>query len=168
MTRFAPASTAWRSTLRDAIAVVTTPEMTVAGSPALMVSTVSVFHSTPIFFLIRSMTSAAERGATADTRRVDANGAAIADTVSAPNSRRDRGVMVRRSEVLPFPGVAIDQIAYSMRGVLPEWMMHRLRHEHVESAFTRTTSVRAEAGHYIRVTSAADNTDDTKAFMRLL
>ena len=46
----------------EAIAVVTTPETTVAGSPALMVSNVSGFHSTPMFFLMRSMTSVAEMG----------------------------------------------------------------------------------------------------------
>jgi hypothetical protein len=67
MTMLAPASTARRSTLKDAIAVVTTPATTVAGSPALIVSTVSGFHSTPMCFLIRSRTSAAEMDAPADT-----------------------------------------------------------------------------------------------------
>jgi len=49
--------TASLSTGNVAIDVVTTPVTTAAGLPALNVSTVSGFHSTPTCFLIRSITS---------------------------------------------------------------------------------------------------------------
>ena len=113
MIRFAPASTARRSTNMDAIAVVTTPETAVAGSPALMVSKVSGFHSRPMFFLMRSMTSVAEMGALAVTPPVSAKGAATAETARAPNSLLERGVRVR-SSARDFFGVAIETTVYSM------------------------------------------------------
>ena len=105
----------------DAIAVVTTPETTVAGSPALMVSNVSGFHSTPMLFLMRSMTSVAEMGGLVVRRLVSANGAAMAETVRAPNSRRDREGMPPWS-ARDFLGVAIDGTVYSRCGVGHEWV----------------------------------------------
>ncbi len=92
MTRFAPAFTACCSTASVAIDVVTTPVTTVEGSPALTVSTVSAFHSTPMFFLMRSIRSCAvTRGPPAT--RLTASGAAATAAASAVNSRRDRSAM---------------------------------------------------------------------------
>ena len=119
----------------EAIAVVTTPETTVAGSPALMVSNVSGFHSTPMFFLMRSMTSVAEMGGLAVSALVRANGAAMAETVRAPNSLLDRGVVLRQAVVgRRSLNVAINGRVYSRcgerdRSAGPALVMGRIRIE---------------------------------------
>ena len=77
MTRFAPDFTACCSTASVAIDVVTTPVTTVEGSPALIASTVSAFHSTPMFFLMRSISSCAViggRGRAVDRERGGGDG----------------------------------------------------------------------------------------------
>ena len=98
---FAPASTAWRRIAIDASAVVTTPVTIVAASPALSVSTVSVFQSTPMPFLIRSTMSPAETAGAACVERARTSGAATVAAVSAANCLRVRSVMLRIPSLMP-------------------------------------------------------------------
>src|SRR5262245_44561217 len=95
MTRFAPACTAFCSTSSVAIEVVTTPVTTVDGSPALKVSTVSLLHSTPMFFLMRSTISCAVTPALVRTAAGENTNVvpAAPPTVSATNLRRERWVI---------------------------------------------------------------------------
>src|SRR5215203_5002924 len=104
MTRFAPAFTAFCSTSSVAMEVVTTPVTTVDGSPALNVSTSSLLHSTPMFFLIRSTISCAVIAAAPPSpsgpRRTSASslftvsGRAMAPAAASDtNSRREMNVM---------------------------------------------------------------------------
>jgi|HubBroStandDraft_6_1064221.scaffolds.fasta_scaffold1088400_1 hypothetical protein len=86
--RFAPTFTALPSTSNDASAVVTIPVTVVEGSPALNVSTVSGFQPTPMFFLIRSMTSCA---VTALPIERASGVAATPVAISATNLRRETG-----------------------------------------------------------------------------
>ena len=74
----APAFTACWSTAIVAIEVVTIPLAMVDGSPAFTLSTESGFHSTPMFFLMRSITSSAVMAAAPDNVLAHANGAAAA------------------------------------------------------------------------------------------
>ncbi len=90
----APRSTACRSTASEAIAVVTMPVIVVAGSPALMASTVSGFGSPPRPFLMRSTTSAAVTAAGAEAAALRDPSMAAADVARAANSRRVRRVSV--------------------------------------------------------------------------
>src|SRR3984885_7445705 len=87
--RFAPAFTALPSTSNDASAVVTIPVTAVEGSPALNVSTVYGFQSTPMFFLIRSTISCAVTALPIE-RAISPSGAvATPVAVSATNLRRE-------------------------------------------------------------------------------
>ena len=73
--------------------VVTIPLAIVDGLPAFTVSTESSFHSTPMFALMRSITSPAVMAAAPDSSLAHANGAAAA---RAANSRLERSAMDRR------------------------------------------------------------------------
>src|SRR5688572_13808364 len=90
MMTLAPAFTACWSTAIVAIEVVTIPLTMVDGSPAFTLSTESSFHSTPMFFLMRSITSSAVIAAAPDNVLAHANGAAAA---SAANSRLERSAI---------------------------------------------------------------------------
>ena len=90
---FAPAFTACCSTVIVAMDVVTIPLATVDTSPAFSVSSESTFQSTPMFFLIRSITSPAVTAAAPDTFVVGTNGAAAAAAARAANSRLERSAM---------------------------------------------------------------------------
>ncbi len=91
ITTLAPAFTACCSTAIVAIAVVTTPVTTLAGSPAFRPSTVSGFHGTPIRAVMRSISSFAVSAAEAVWP--GANGAAAAAAARVVNSRRERCVI---------------------------------------------------------------------------
>src|SRR4029453_10301647 len=86
---FAPDFTACCSTVMVAMDVVTIPLATVDTSPAFSVSSESTFQSTPMFFLIRSITSPAVTAGVAGT-----NGAAATAAARAANSRLDRSAML--------------------------------------------------------------------------
>src|SRR5262245_14324957 len=109
MTKFAPLLTARLSTSIVAIAVVTTPVTIAAESPALNVSTVSVFHVTPTFCLMRSTISwaviAAGGGATFGY-----------DTVRAPRALTAASVMNSRREIMATYS-AHEQQCYKTYGV---------------------------------------------------
>ena len=80
-----PAFTACRNTSMVAIDVVTMPVIRVDAPPALIPSTESGFHSTPMVFLIRSSTCCAVTGSAADNFSVGMNGAAAAAAARAAN-----------------------------------------------------------------------------------
>ena len=94
MTMFAPAFTACCSTAIVAMDVVTIPLAMVDGSPAFTrVDASRAFHSTPMFFLMRSITSPAVMAGAPDTFVAGTNGAAAAAAARAANSRLDRSAM---------------------------------------------------------------------------
>ncbi len=81
-----------------------------------------------MFFVMRSMTSVAEMGGLAVSGLVRANGAAMAETVRAPNSLLDRGGYAAVGAAVDFFGVAINGRVYSRCGVRrPEKMNEWLR-----------------------------------------
>src|SRR5262245_9849522 len=93
MMRLAPALTPRLKTSMVAMAVVTTPLTTPAGSPALNVSTVSDFHSTPTLFLMRSMISCAVTAAARRDPLRRPNGTVPAPIAVTTKSRLDSLVM---------------------------------------------------------------------------
>src|SRR5688572_302337 len=96
MTMFAPAFTARRRTSIVASEVVTTPVTGVDGSPALNVSTVDAFQSTPTAFRIRSTISCAVTAAAPSGAGSRTNGAATAPAAPRQtNSRREMRGMAR-------------------------------------------------------------------------
>jgi len=91
MIMFASNFTACPSTSSDASAVVTIPVTAVDGSPALNVSTVSGFHSTPTFFLMRSTIACAVTAFAFGSAFIARGAAATLAAARDTNLRREMG-----------------------------------------------------------------------------